>query len=96
MRSKPDQRDLVREAKSLVALAFRNGPIGDLHAGKPWPACEGKAGYSRISDAEMKVIMKNAVNRVYKLLRLKIEDPERYAREMALGDRYTANWDDPE
>jgi len=96
MTSKPDHRDLVREVKAIVALAFRNGPIEDLHAGKPCPACEGKTGYSRISDAEMKVIMKNAVNRLYKLLRLKIEDPERYEREIALGERYTTNWDDPE
>ncbi len=30
---------------------------------------------------EIKAIMKNAANRVYKLLRLKIEDPELYARD---------------
>ena len=30
----PEQRDLVREAKAIVALAFRNGPIEDLHSGK--------------------------------------------------------------
>ena len=51
MTTKPDQHDLVREAKAIVALAFRNGPIEDLHAGRPCTACEGKAGYSRISDA---------------------------------------------
>ena len=96
MTTEPQQRDLVREAKAIVALAFRNGPIEDLHAGKPCPACEGKAGYSRISDAEMKVIMKNAVNHVYKLLMLKIEDSDLYAREIALGERYTAKWDEPE
>ena len=73
MTTEPDQRDLVREAKAIVALAFRNGPIEDLHAGKPCTACEGKAGYSRISDAEMKVIMKNAVNRIYSLLLLKAD-----------------------
>jgi hypothetical protein len=96
MTTKPDQRDLVREAKAIVALAFRNGPIEDLHAGKPCPACKGKAGYSRISDAEMKVIMKNAVNQVYKLLRLKADDPEGYERQIAFGERYTLSWDDPE
>jgi hypothetical protein len=26
--------DLAMEAKALVALAFRNGPIEDLHAGR--------------------------------------------------------------
>ena len=96
MTTEPDQRDLVREAKAIVALAFRNGPIEDLHAGKPCTACEGKAGYSRISDAEMKVIMKSAVNHVYKLLRLKADDPERYERQIAFGELYSAKWDDPE
>jgi hypothetical protein len=31
--------DLVVEAKALVALAFRNGPIEDLHAGRPCAVC---------------------------------------------------------
>ena len=26
--------ELAAEAKSIVALAFRNGPIEDIHAGK--------------------------------------------------------------
>ena len=94
--TKPDQRDLVREAKAIVALAFRNGPIEDLHAGKPCPVCEGKAGYSRISDADMKVIMKNAVNQVYKLLRLKAADPDGYERQIAYGERCALSWDEPE
>ena len=96
MTTKSDQRDLAREAKAIVALAFRNGPIEDLHAGRTCLACEGRSGFSRISDDEMKVIMKNAVNRVYKLLRLKAEDPDGYAREIALGERYTVKWDEPE
>ena len=83
-------------AAAIVVLAFRNGPIEDLHAGKPCPACVGKAGYSRISDAEMKVIMKNAVNRVYSLLRLKTDDPDSYERQIAYGERCAANWDGPE
>jgi hypothetical protein len=33
--------DLAAEAKALVALAFRNGPIEDLHAGKPCEICNG-------------------------------------------------------
>lgn len=28
-------RQLAREAKAIVALAFRNGPIEDIHAGRP-------------------------------------------------------------
>ena len=45
---------LALEAKMIVALAFRNGPIEDLHAGKPCPTCSADSGYSRISDEEMK------------------------------------------
>lgn|GEM_PF-1440028 len=86
----------AREAKAIVALAFRNGPIEDVHGGKPCPTCYGQPGYSRITDAEMKLIMKNAVNRVYALLRLKSGDPDGYAREIAYGERCAASWDEPE
>jgi hypothetical protein len=96
MTTKSDQGDLIREAKAIVVLAFRNGPIEDMHAGNTCPTCKGKTGYSRISDDEMKLIMKNAVNRVYSLLRLKADDPDTYAREIAYGERCTLNWDDPE
>jgi hypothetical protein len=34
--------DLAQEAKALVALAFRNGPIEDLHAGRPCAVCGGR------------------------------------------------------
>ena len=96
MTNNSEENGLAREAKAIVALAFRNGPIEDVHAGKPCPACAGKSGVSRISDDEMKLIMKNAVNKVYALLRLKNGDPAAYAREIAFGERYTARWDDPE
>ena len=96
MTTKSDQCDLIREAKAIVVLAFRNGPIEDLHAGQTCPTCNGKSGYSRISDAEMKHIMKHAVNRVYWLLRLKADDPDKYEQQMAYGERSTLTWDDPE
>jgi hypothetical protein len=48
------RRQLAREAKAIVAVAFRNGPIEDIHAGGPCPTCTGQAGYSRITDAESK------------------------------------------
>jgi hypothetical protein len=60
--------DLVVEAKALVALAFRNGPIEDLHSGKPCVVCSGDPEISHISDDEMKAIMKAAVNTLYRLL----------------------------
>ena len=88
-------RQLATEAKAIVALAFRNGPIENIHAGKVCPTCNGQLGYSRITDAEMKLIMKNAVDRVYALLLLKKENPQRYNSEIRLGKRYAANWDEP-
>ena len=36
-----DRRQLAREAKAIVALALRNGPIEDIHAGRPCPTCPG-------------------------------------------------------
>jgi hypothetical protein len=89
-------QELAREAKAIVALAFRNGPIEDMHAGTPCPVCSGKPNVSHITDDEMKLIMKNAVAKVYKLLRLKASDPDSYGVELAHGLRYTAGWDEPE
>jgi len=66
---------LASEAKSIVALAFRNGPIEDVHAGKECPNCAGKSEYSHITQDEMKNIIKQAVDTVYKLLWLKQNDP---------------------
>jgi len=92
----PDKSELTREAKAIVALAFRNGPIEGIHAGKLCPTCNGNAEYSHITDAEMKLIMKNAVNRVFWLLDLKASNPAEYERQIAFGARYTASWDDPD
>lgn len=90
------RQTIAREAKAIVALAFRNGPIEQIHAGRTCPTCTGSEGFSRITDNEMKAIMKNAVNHVYKLLVLKAEDPEEYERQIQFGARYTARWDEPE
>ena len=87
--------ELAVEAKAIVALAFRNGPIEDVHAGKSCPTCSRDASYSRISDAEMKLIMKNAVDRVYSLLWMKQNKPTAYAASLELGRRYATAWDDP-
>jgi hypothetical protein len=86
---------LARESKSLVALAFRNGPIEDVHAGRECPHCAGKTEYSHITEAEMKNIMKNAVDTLYKLLWMKENDPEKYAASIELGSRHTQSWHDP-
>jgi hypothetical protein len=53
-----------------VALAFRNGPIEDLHAGKQSELLSNPE-LSRITDDEMKTLMINACEHVAKLLVLK-------------------------
>lgn len=95
MESESDRRQVAREAKAIVALAFRNGPIENIHAGRACPTCSGQGGYSRITDAEMKAIMRSAVNKVYALLLLKSLDPDKYESEVRFGERYTVNWDEP-
>jgi hypothetical protein len=50
--------ELATDAKAIVGLAFRNGPIEDVHAGKACPVCCGSSEYSRITDEEMKAMMK--------------------------------------
>lgn len=88
--------ELAQEAKALVALAFRNGPLEDLHAGTRCPQCSGKEEVSHISDEEMKQVMKAAVDTLYRLLWLRQHDPEKYAEQLVFGQRYTQRWDDPE
>jgi hypothetical protein len=84
------------EAKAMVALAFRNGPIEALHAGKPCAVCSGNPAVSHISDEEMKAIMKSAVDTLYRLLWQRENDPKAYLEKLVLGERYTMRWDDPE
>jgi hypothetical protein len=94
----PNKTDphLAIEAKAITALAFRNSPIEDIHAGKPCATCGGKPEFSHISDDEMKRIMKAAVNAMYRLLWQRDHDPEAYMKSLTLGERYTLRWDDPE
>ena len=89
------RREIAREAKAIVALAFRNVPIEDLHGGQPCPARAGRDGLSRITDDEMKAIIKHAVNHVYQLLVLREESPVEYEAKIRFGERYTAKWDEP-
>ena len=87
--------ELAKEAKAIVVLAFRNGPIEDVHAGKVCPVCNGSSEYSRITEVEMKAMMKSAVNAVYKLLWNRDHDSEAYRRSIEYGVRFTSRWDDP-
>jgi hypothetical protein len=88
--------DLATEAKALVALAFRNGPVEDLHGGRPCAVCSGRPEVSHISDDEMKVLMKSAVDSLYRLLWQRDYDSAAYNESVAFGRRYTMYWDAPE
>jgi hypothetical protein len=87
--------ELGREAKALVALAFRNGPIEDVHAGKRCPTCHGKKQFSHITQAEMREIMKTAVDRLYTFLVVKQSDHDAYEGLLNFGELYTREWDEP-
>lgn len=73
----PDGFTLRDEANAIVAYAFRNGPIEDLHAGKPSKLLKNKD-LSRITDAEMKKLMISASEKIEALLSLKETDPAKY------------------
>jgi hypothetical protein len=70
-------------------------PLKTFTLEKSAPTCAGKSEYSHILQAEMKNIMKRAVDTVYKLLWLKQNDPEKYDATVKLGSRYTQLWDEP-
>jgi hypothetical protein len=86
---------VAREAKAIVALAFRNGPIEDVHAGRLCPTCDGDPKYSRITQEEMRSIMKAAVDRIYTYLLMKENDKAAYDVLLSYGAKYTRAWDEP-
>jgi hypothetical protein len=92
----PIDLQLADEAKAIVALAFRNGPIEDVHAGKECPMCARQSEYSHITQNEMKRIMKRAVDKLYALLWIRTHCPQAYPAILEAGSRYTLRWDLPE
>jgi len=81
------------EANTIVACAFRNGPIEDLHAGEPSELLDNPE-LSRITDDEMKAIMINACEAMERLLREKQEDAGAYyLKIMEYNRRYCRAWD---
>jgi hypothetical protein len=75
-----------------------NGPIENIHAGRPCPNCTGQPGYSRITNAEMKLIMKNVVDSRGSCLRPPLDQDRKtreYESRIQFGERYTATWDEP-
>ena len=88
------RKGIAREAKALVALASkrpdRGGPCGAT-----LPNLHGQRWIFRITDEEMKVITKNAVDKLYALLVLKLDNPAEYERKIEFGARYTTKWNGP-
>jgi hypothetical protein len=80
------------QANVLTLLAFRNGPIEDLHAGKHSPLLE-DPDLSRITDEEMKKLMIAASTRLAELLALRDSDPEDFARLLAVNWRQVKKWE---
>ena len=92
--NRPDGNPSIRdEANALVACAFRNGPLEDLHAGKYSDILDDSS-YSRITDDEMKQLMINARETLARLLTLREESPDEYACWVKeYGERYCYNWE---
>ena len=80
------------QANVLALLAFRNGPIEDLHAGKYSPLLEDPE-LSRITDEEMKTLMIDASAKLAELLALRDNDPDDFARLLAVNWRQVRNWE---
>jgi hypothetical protein len=81
------------EANALVALAMRNGPIEELHAGKRSLLLEDKT-LSRITDKEMKVMMIYASRMLAGLLRMRDSHAELYRRYVqSYGNTYCNSWE---
>jgi hypothetical protein len=81
------------EANALVAWAFRNGPLEDLHAGKH-SALLDDATLCRITDNEMKTLMISACRQLATLLELKAKDADEYDRQIkSYNLRYCRGWE---
>jgi hypothetical protein len=76
-------------------MAFRNGPIENVHAGKRCPTCDGHPEYCHITDPEMKEIMKATVNMLATLLTIQETDPSLYAAQIVNAWDYVRLWETP-
>lgn len=81
------------EANALTCIAFRNGFIEDLHAGKNSALLQ-TPGLSRITDAEMKKLMIGASAKLAELLAMKVNDPEKYWHQISFFNlTYCSRWE---
>ena len=100
----------ARLAKALAVLCVRHTSLEDLHAGDPVISKAGDYSdvkvvtpdreipwndVSRITQEEMKRLMKQVVNKLYTVL-MSLEDEEAMHLVFRGGQDYTYHWDDPE
>lgn len=80
------------EANALTALAFRNGFIEELHAGKRSSLLD-QPDYSRITDDEMRRLMIEASEKLAQMLSLKQTNPDQYEAQIRdYHERYCRTW----
>jgi hypothetical protein len=97
-------------AKALTVLCVRHTFLEDLHAGKPVLSRSGEYDdvtvvtadeeipwndVSRISQQEMKKLMKQVVNKLYTVL-MSLEDEQAMHLLFSRGQDYAYHWDEPE
>lgn len=108
-----NNKKIVKQfAKAIVLHSFRNGLIEDIHAGKSPVSITGDFSdvrvvtplgeiawteVSRISQEEMKVMMKEAVDRVYTiLLSMNEQDQVFLSNMLRYANGSTSHWDTPQ
>jgi hypothetical protein len=110
MSNKPQQQYSARLAKALAVLCVRHTFLEDLHAGVPVESKAGDFSdvkvltpgqeipwneVSRITQEEMKKLMKQVVNKLYTVL-MSLENDQAMELVFRRGHDYTRHWDDPE
>jgi hypothetical protein len=105
-----DKELAARLAKALAVTCVRNTFLEDLHAGVSPSSRAGDYSdvtvvtpygeilwnkVSRISDDEMKPLMKEVVNKVFTVL-MHWDDEEFMSALLHWGERQTVRWDEPE
>jgi hypothetical protein len=110
MNKKAQKQYSARLAKALAALCVRNTFLEDLHAGTAPSSQAGDysdvkvvtpygeiawSKTSRITDEEMKKLMKEIVNRLYTVL-MNLDNEDAMQMLFRRGQDYTGRWDEPE
>ena len=80
------------QANVMTLLAFRNGPIEDLHAGK-YSALLENPDLSRITDEEMRTIIIDASTKLSVLLVLWDSDLAAFVQLLAVNWRQVKRWE---